>query len=268
MLTDKMLNVIFVNTYFDFEDYVAPVKTFLDERASYRFANGSKKYIEIYAQKRTAKYSDSYYDVFEQAKTEEFIGVETISQDFDTESGAGAVLFQVFIKLDPNQQAYGREVYSFFDLTGDVGRVFELMCLLGAVVVGILSNRQFYYSVLSKIYQVDVEATEEPMVDDGELKDCSMQYLDNNDILSIAVSKKSPTSIYPLNTISSPRYKSQGTNDPKVRKDQNLFKTKNTENYDEMYQQQKNKIMKKALGSMQHRRKYDYSWKDVLFGLL
>lgn len=127
ILTDKMLNVVFVNTYFDFEDYVAPVKTFLDERASYRIANGSRKYIEIYAQKRTAKYSDSYYDVFEQAKTEQFIGVETISQDFDTETGAGAVLFQVFIKLDPNQQAYGREVYSFFDLTGDVGGVFELM---------------------------------------------------------------------------------------------------------------------------------------------
>ena len=45
------LDMAVVNTYFDFEDFQKPVKTYLDDRFYYKFAVGFSKIYDVFIQK-------------------------------------------------------------------------------------------------------------------------------------------------------------------------------------------------------------------------
>lgn len=156
-ISGKSLGITLVNTYFDFDDYDEPVKTYLDDKSTFKFVSGYTKFVTLYAQQRSAEYKDSYIDVLSDPEEQEFVGVETITQDFDLESNNQDTLFEIYIRLDENQQDYSREVYSFLDVTGDLGGVFEILCIAAGFIVAYFSNPRFYYSILSNIYQVDGE---------------------------------------------------------------------------------------------------------------
>jgi hypothetical protein len=56
---------------------------------------------------------------------------------------------------DQFSEAYERSVFSFFDLTGNLGGLFEILELSGSLFVGFFAGKIFLYSILSRLYQVD-----------------------------------------------------------------------------------------------------------------
>ena len=69
--------------------------------------------------------------------------------------GSDGQFASVYIRYDSFQDEYERRVYSFGDLLGQVGGIYEFMLVSGMILVGIFSERLLVSSILHKIYQVD-----------------------------------------------------------------------------------------------------------------
>ena len=65
-------------------------------------------------------------------------------QDFDVQSpNNDNAYFKIYVKLDPKQTQYSRQVYSFLAFTGDLGGVFQILIILGGIIVGIFAEKSF-----------------------------------------------------------------------------------------------------------------------------
>ena len=59
--------------------------------------------------------------------------------------------FRFNMLLDNQEGFYERTVYSFLDLTGQVGGIFELIVITSAFVFGSISNKYFHFEVYSQM---------------------------------------------------------------------------------------------------------------------
>lgn len=59
-----------------------------------------------------------------------------------------------FVK-DAVINTYERSVFSVLDFTGNLGGLFEVLEITGSIIVGLFSSKLFFYSFLSRLYQVD-----------------------------------------------------------------------------------------------------------------
>lgn len=59
----------------------------------------------------------------------------------------------VYFRIDNKYQIYERKIYSVLDLLGDVGGMLEAIRVLGFLIVGFISSKQFQAALLSKVYQ-------------------------------------------------------------------------------------------------------------------
>ena len=60
-LDSSSLAIAMVNTYYDFDDYNSPVKTYLDDRFYYDFIGGYYKEADIYIQENSVEQKDSFF---------------------------------------------------------------------------------------------------------------------------------------------------------------------------------------------------------------
>lgn len=67
---------------------------------------------------------------------------------------SGDLLEIQFVK-DATSKSYERTVFSFLEVTGNIGGLFEVLNIGGGFLVGVFSSRIFMFSVLSKLYQVE-----------------------------------------------------------------------------------------------------------------
>ena len=64
-------------------------------------------------------------------------------------------IVSVYFRLDSYFDNYSRRIYSLGDLLGQVGGLYSSILIIGALFVGIFSERLFVSSILRKIYQID-----------------------------------------------------------------------------------------------------------------
>ena len=143
MISGAMLNFVLINTYFDLNNYSSPVKTYLDDRINIAMTSGYTKTTLLFAQQRSSTKSDDYLSFWDQSTEDNFVGVENYIQDIDLESNNGNTLVSFIIKLDPVQQQYTRNVYTFLQFSGDLGGVFQILEVFGGVLVGIFAQKLF-----------------------------------------------------------------------------------------------------------------------------
>ena len=60
----------------------------------------------------------------------------------------------IYITLDPQIDLYQRAVYSFLDMFGYIGGIFGLLKTLGYFTVSFFIKRDYYSSILSKLYHI------------------------------------------------------------------------------------------------------------------
>ena len=68
---------------------------------------------------------------------------------------------QIYITLDPQIDEYQRTVYSFLDMFGFIGGIFELLSMAGYIVVNFFIKKSYYSSIISKIYHIESEQNRE-----------------------------------------------------------------------------------------------------------
>ena len=142
-INGKTITLALVNTYFDLEDYSNPVKSYLDDRINVAITSGFTKTILLFAQSRNSIKNDDYLSFWGDPTNDRFVGLESYIQDIDSESSNDNALISFIFKLDPVQQQYTRGVYNFLQFSGDLGGVFQVLEIIGGIVVGIFAQKLF-----------------------------------------------------------------------------------------------------------------------------
>ena len=64
-------------------------------------------------------------------------------------------LAYVFVTLDRESERYERVVYSFFDMFGYLGGLFDFAYFMGYLIVCYFNEKYLYHTIFSKLYQIN-----------------------------------------------------------------------------------------------------------------
>lgn len=147
-----------LSTYFDYNDYKSPIKTYVGDMDFFGLMNGYTRTFQVKVQQNMATTADDLiYNQY--STTEYFYSVENkISNMFKPYESGDLLVF--YFTLDRFSNNYERTVFSFIDMLGILGGLFGLMIMLGSFFVTYFSDKIFYNTILSSLYQI--EGKEEP----------------------------------------------------------------------------------------------------------
>ena len=111
-----------------------------ERRTIFWFKNNLASLIDTFVQygKSTEKY---FYQI---VNTKEQTILETNGQ-----------LASVYFRFDPQFSIYERRIYSFGELLGQIGGLFQIILMSGIIIVHIFPEKLFVSSIIKKIYQID-----------------------------------------------------------------------------------------------------------------
>lgn len=151
------MSVYFVNSYLDFEDYDKPIKQYIEDRYTYRALPTYKKLIKMYIKENYVELSDNILGIG-QSEEQKFLSVDNQIQDLHPSAvAAREVYFEILLTLDPQKDYYTRTVFSFLDLFGQLGGVFELMCIWMGLIVWFFAKNVMFFSIFKRLYHIERE---------------------------------------------------------------------------------------------------------------
>jgi len=148
------LSVFFLNSYMDFEDYTTPIKAYMEDRFIFKGVPGLGKQIKMYIKENTVELADSLLG-FSRAEEYEFMSVDNNIQDLHLFKGG--FYFEVFFMLDAQKETYTRVVFSFLDLFGKLGGVFELLNASLGLLIGFFAKNVLLFSMFKRLYHTEKE---------------------------------------------------------------------------------------------------------------
>ncbi|CAI2386664.1 unnamed protein product [Moneuplotes crassus] len=176
-LNDKINNLIvrvpFVNSYFDFDDYKNPVKTYIDGRFDLYMIDTLYQQQNAFIQVNEAEIQDSYFAYQPGGSNKEFFEIERVDTNLISSQVHQGELLHINFAKDPASKSYERTVFSFMEVTGNIGGLFEILQIAGGFIVGIFSGRLFTFSMLSSLYHVDMPSNSKVKKVNEETKDNS-----------------------------------------------------------------------------------------------
>ena len=143
--------IIAQNSYVDFGDYENVIKTYIDERFLIRVSPGIQKESVLYMRNNHVTLYDSIIQIG-QGEERQFYSIENSESDFSSSESFTYVSF--LLRMEAREDTYERTVFSFFDLTGLVGGVFEILEVVGSILVTFFTHKLFMFSMLNDLYQV------------------------------------------------------------------------------------------------------------------
>ena len=146
-----------INSYFDFEDYDQPIKTYIDDRFFFSLMTSITRNFLAYVKTNEAETLDDFFNYSPQGKESSFISIDRISQDIQESETIVSVRF---VK-DPRTDSYDRSVFSLLDALGNIGGLNEVLQVSCGLIISIFSGRMFFYSIISSLYQIDLINTNE-----------------------------------------------------------------------------------------------------------
>ena len=139
------IQLAMINSYFDFDDYNKPIKSFLDDQFYYPLTSGFTKNANMYIRQNTAEQKDSLFRYQPSGSQSSFISIESVIDKF-FKTNSNIVLLASFYK-DPKSYNYERTVFSFLDCWGLIGGVNEILEIWGKLIVSLFSGKIFAFSV-------------------------------------------------------------------------------------------------------------------------
>jgi hypothetical protein len=156
------MKLAIINSYFDFDDYENPVKTYLEDMNIISFLPSTTKRVSYDIQHNTAELKENLvFNVFTQSKEFYSIGERIYaSENFNFNSQAYVA---IYFKMSQISEVYERTVFTLFDMFGLLGGVFGILSTFGFIIVSSLSVKLFNNSLLSKLYQIKVPKKSRPL---------------------------------------------------------------------------------------------------------
>jgi hypothetical protein len=157
VLNNHWLEIAMIGTYFDFDDYTNPVKTYYENTNFYQMVPNFPSLLQVLvAENEYTSDNSLIYNGF--AGTEKFYSINSKNlRPFIYNRGDNSNAFEIFIFLSQEYMEYERSTFTFFDLFGLLGGLLEIFRQFGGYIVTRFSQRLFEFSMISNLYQVDNE---------------------------------------------------------------------------------------------------------------
>ena len=124
---------------------------------SFRIANLLILVILLYSIKQNEyELKDSFYFNLN-SNSGTFYSVGNRQQNVENKDFNEDRYLTIFFRMSQNYEVYERTTYTLFEVLGEVGGVFEILSIVGSVIVLSLSTQLFNNSLLAKLYQVNVK---------------------------------------------------------------------------------------------------------------
>ena len=155
-MTSTFFRLGFLTSYFDYDDYTNPIKSYINDFDVFSVFEDRATSMEARIRHNTAEMTDGLLIGLTTEETEFYsLETKTIGTEHH-EANTRGMLARVYINLDRISDTYQRRVYTFMDLFGFVGGLFEIMSTCGLYFVSYVADRLYHNSVLSNLYQTEV----------------------------------------------------------------------------------------------------------------
>ena len=130
VMNSTYLNVAMISAYFDFDDYDQPIKKYLTDLDGMTLSSSVPSFLEINVQQNEALLSDNliFPGSYESLK---FYSVSNTKSRVVNPAFIANALCSAILNLDRKHEQYERTVYSFFDLFGFLGGLFDTLAFGG-----------------------------------------------------------------------------------------------------------------------------------------
>lgn len=129
-LLEIRLNV--VNTYFDFDDYSDPIKSYIDDRFLIHLVPSLTHTFLVKLQKNEVEVQNDYFSLVPGGNQQEFIGFENIGDRISPEGGLHPGLLNIVFIKDSEHRSYERTVFTILDAFGSIGGLLEILTFIGS----------------------------------------------------------------------------------------------------------------------------------------
>ena len=155
VLESGYVDIALINAYFDFNDYDKPIKTYLSS-TEFLFlrTNDECQQFQALIQQNEVLTSDGrlYGEPF---KSENFYSVtDKVYKTLNSATVAGAKGL-ISIALAKETHQYERNVYTFFDMIGFLGGLYDSLFFIGFLFVYFFQTKLFNYKIISQLYQIN-----------------------------------------------------------------------------------------------------------------
>ena len=156
VINTHYLNLALVSSYFDFDDYENPIHYYLQDMNVFILVSSLGLKSQYLVRQNQATMNDNIF-LGSQGPSSEliFYSIDRKSSSYSNIDFDNAYL-QIFLNLDPQVDLYQRTVYSFLDMLGFIGGIYELFRIFGHLWIGYFINKIYYSSILSKLYHINV----------------------------------------------------------------------------------------------------------------
>jgi hypothetical protein len=154
-----------IHQFLDFDDYKTPIKTFYDDTFQMHVhpAESIAKRKTMFVKKNLVTLNDDPFSTglnMFSSEIQEKVFYSVDRSTFDTLYDFGDILAQFIFVADDREDFYTRNVYNIYDLTGQLGGVFEMFDIVGRVFIVLIASKLFEFSVITQLYQVKVPKAE------------------------------------------------------------------------------------------------------------
>ena len=160
-LLNSYIDFQVLSTYFDFTDFVNPVKPYLQDSSYVPIIKNMKTFVnynvqinEVYDNSNVIFGSQAFGSKFN------FYSAEKSDTILDTFSQNDHEYININFALHRKVNQYFRSSYSFWDMLGYIGGIYGLIKSLGYFTFTFLIKREFYSSILSELYHDEIKLNE------------------------------------------------------------------------------------------------------------
>lgn len=249
MIEGMSFQIVMINSYFDSNDFVNPVKHYIDSSLyDYIMFDFTKQY-DIYMTHNTAETQDSQFSFFGGSKIYNFLSLDKFHQYFRYYDPDFNILTFTFFLSNKTNISY-RSSLTIFDILGITGGFSSVLMLIFGTFVNFIVRKMYVYNLNASLYQVD-----------------ALKSARTGTQTSTRVTMGTRSKVSPLNNSSfmddnskcniSPDLNDELANKPAFEMhnfDLNISKTAKLARID---------IVKRSMESMSTRRLYNYTFKDI-----
>ena len=160
IINSNYMNIATVSAYFDFVDYDTPIKTYMNDLDVLTLSTTFDNYYDLRIKQNKAIIID---DIIATNSYESITYYSTNIPNYRTvNKEASENLLRAFVVLSRESEQYERVVYSFFDMFGYLGGLFDFLYFVGFIWVEWFNEKYYNLRILTKLYQVE-QSTMSPM---------------------------------------------------------------------------------------------------------
>lgn len=148
-LHDSYIQVLTSYTYFDYQNMENPLRSLIDDTHFLELDPYKHSNYYIYLAKNEYTLYDNFYDTSTPTQTGIFYDIFKNNIGYKVKDTPWFARVQ--IRVSSKIYQYERRVYSFMDLTGQVGGLFELIEICLTLILGFISTRLLTYSMIKDL---------------------------------------------------------------------------------------------------------------------